>query len=60
MIDPGLWDELRGIDQPKEIIERRVILPLAGPDLARRHGVVQPRRLIILIGPPGTGKTTFA
>ena len=31
MIDPGLWDELRGMDEPKEIIERRVILPLAEP-----------------------------
>jgi hypothetical protein len=59
MIDPGLWDELRGMDEPKEIIERRVILPLAEPELARRHGVVQPKA-IILFGPPGTGKTTFA
>ena len=59
MIDPGLWDELHGMDEPKEIIERRFILPLAEPDLARRHGVVQPKA-IILIGPPGTGTTTFA
>ena len=59
MIDPGLWDELRGMDEPKEIIERHVILPLAEPERARRHGVVQPNA-IILIGPPGTGKTTFA
>jgi transitional endoplasmic reticulum ATPase len=59
MIDAGLWDELRGMDEPKEIIERRVILPLAEPELARRHGVVQPKS-IILFGPPGTGKTTFA
>jgi transitional endoplasmic reticulum ATPase len=59
MIEPGLWDELRGMEQPKDIIERRVILPLAEPDLARRHGVVQPKA-IVLFGPPGTGKTTFA
>ena len=55
MIDPGLWDELRGMDEPKEIIERRVILPLAEPELARRHGVVQPKA-IILFGPPGTAR----
>jgi transitional endoplasmic reticulum ATPase len=59
MINPGLWDELKGMDEAKEIIERRVILPLAEPDLASRHGVVSPRA-IVLFGPPGTGKTTFA
>jgi transitional endoplasmic reticulum ATPase len=59
MINPGLWDELKGMEEAKEIIERRVILPLAEPDLADRHGVVPPRA-IVLFGPPGTGKTTFA
>ncbi|CAN5806824.1 hypothetical protein BH20ACT4_BH20ACT4_00110 [soil metagenome] len=59
MIDPGLWAELRGMDQAKEIIERRVILPLAQPQLAARHGLAAPRA-IVLFGPPGTGKTTFA
>ena len=55
MIDPGLWDELRGMDEPKEIIERRVILPLAEPELASRHGVVQPKA-IILFGPPARAR----
>ena len=59
MIRPGLWDELKGMEEAKEIIERRVILPLAELELARRHGVVSPRA-IVLFGPPGTGKTTFA
>ena len=59
MISAGLWDELKGMDEAKEIIERRVILPLAEPELAARHGVVTPRA-IVLFGPPGTGKTTFA
>lgn len=58
-IPPGLWDELRGMDAAKEIIERRVILPLAEPELAARHAVAQPKA-IVLFGPPGTGKTTFA
>jgi SpoVK/Ycf46/Vps4 family AAA+-type ATPase len=59
LIGPGLWDALKGMEEAKEIIERRVILPLAEPELAGRHGVVPPRA-IVLFGPPGTGKTTFA
>jgi AAA+ superfamily predicted ATPase len=59
IIPPGLWDALRGMDEAKEIIERRVILPLAEPELAARHAVEQPKA-IVLFGPPGTGKTTFA
>jgi transitional endoplasmic reticulum ATPase len=58
-IDRDLWDVLKGMDQAKEIIERRVILPLSEPELAERHAV-QPPKAIVLFGPPGTGKTTFA
>jgi hypothetical protein len=59
MIDPNLWDQLRGMEDVKQIIERRVILPLAESALAARHGVASPKA-IVLFGPPGTGKTTFA
>jgi transitional endoplasmic reticulum ATPase len=59
IIDRHLWDVLKGMDQAKEIIERRVILPLSEPELAERHAV-QPPKAIVLFGPPGTGKTTFA
>lgn len=58
-VPAGLWESLAGMDEAKEIIERRVVLPLAQPELASRHAVDTPRA-IMLFGPPGTGKTTFA
>ncbi|WP_323747459.1 ATP-binding protein [Catenulispora rubra] len=54
-----LWTRLAGMAAERSLIERCVVLPLAEPELAARHGVAPPRA-IALFGPPGTGKTTFA
>jgi GNAT superfamily N-acetyltransferase len=59
IVRAGAWDQLGGMVREKEMIERRVILPLAQPQLAERLGLVPPRA-IVLFGPPGTGKTSFA
>ncbi|MER5937576.1 GNAT family N-acetyltransferase [Streptomyces sp. NPDC001928] len=59
MLPEGLWDAMAGMEQEKQVVERRVVLSLTEPALADRYGVVPPKA-IILFGPPGTGKTSFA
>jgi transitional endoplasmic reticulum ATPase len=59
MIRAGAWSQLSGMTREKELIERRIILPLGNSSIAGRLGLVPPQA-VILFGPPGTGKTTFA
>ncbi|MFB7224073.1 ATP-binding protein [Streptomyces sp. NPDC002596] len=55
----GLWEKLSGMADEKRLVERRLVLPLANPELADAHGV-EPPQAVVLFGPPGTGKSTFA
>jgi GNAT superfamily N-acetyltransferase len=59
LMPDGLWKSLAGMEHEKELIERRIVLPLVDADLAERYGV-KPAHAVVLFGPPGTGKTTFA
>jgi transitional endoplasmic reticulum ATPase len=58
-VDPGLWHAMKGFSATKELLERRVVEPLRHTDLANQLGLVPPGA-ILLFGPPGTGKTSFA
>ncbi|MEY9946282.1 transitional endoplasmic reticulum ATPase [Kitasatospora sp. GAS1066B] len=59
MLPGGLWEAMAGMESEKQVVERRVVLPLVEPAVAERYGVAPPKA-VILFGPPGTGKTSFA
>src|SRR5271157_3413724 len=58
-ISKELWETISESQPPKQLVQRKIILPLTRPDLTKKHGVVPPKT-IIFFGPPGTGKTHFA
>lgn len=53
-----LWETISDSQPPKQLVQRRIILPLTEEGLSRKHGVSSPKT-IIFFGPPGTGKTHF-
>jgi transitional endoplasmic reticulum ATPase len=57
--DRAAWDTISESQPPKQIVDKRIVLPLTQKELARKHGV-SPPRTIVFFGPPGTGKTHFA
>jgi transitional endoplasmic reticulum ATPase len=59
LIAPSRWEEFSGLRMQRDIVEERVLAPLLQGDLAGQFGVVAPSAML-LFGPPGTGKTSFA
>jgi SpoVK/Ycf46/Vps4 family AAA+-type ATPase len=53
-----IWDTISDSQPPKQLVQRRIILPLTERELSTKHGVIPPKT-IIFFGPPGTGKTHF-
>lgn len=50
-------DDLKGIDDIIQQLEANIALPLENDELANELGL-KPKRGVLLVGPPGTGKTT--
>lgn len=59
ILDGDLWHQTAGMKREKALIDGRIVAPLADPALAAQIGLRQPAT-VLLFGPPGTGKTTFA
>ncbi len=55
----GMWDVMKGFSTTKELLERRIVAPLSNCELAESVGLRAPA-VVMLFGPPGTGKTSFA
>ena len=50
--------DLKGVDEVIQSLEANIILPLENDELAQELGL-KPKRGVLLLGPPGTGKTTI-
>ncbi len=57
-VERDIWDTIPDSQPPKQLVEKRIILPLKEERLSRKHGAVPPKA-ITFFGPPGTGKTHF-
>ncbi|MEO6224409.1 MAG: CDC48 family AAA ATPase [Sphingomicrobium sp.] len=53
------WDDVGGLDAPRDRLREGVELPLKHPEAFRRLGI-RPAKGFLLYGPPGTGKTLLA
>lgn len=52
------FEDLVGVDELVESLEASVVFPLENDSVAQRYNL-RPKRGVLLLGPPGTGKTTI-
>lgn len=57
ILSDQLWDQVAGTDVEKQIIDGRVVAPLADPETARRIGVRAPAT-VMLFGPASTPQSS--
>jgi transitional endoplasmic reticulum ATPase len=53
------WDDVGGLEDPKQKVKEAVEWPLSSPEKFDRMGI-EPPKGVLLYGPPGTGKTLMA
>jgi predicted AAA+ superfamily ATPase len=56
-VQPVTLADLRGVDEVVRALETHIVLPLQDTPLSERLQL-RPKRGVLLVGPPGTGKTT--
>lgn len=52
------WKDIADLEEAKRLLEEAVVLPMWMPDFFK--GIRRPWRGILMVGPPGTGKTMLA
>jgi SpoVK/Ycf46/Vps4 family AAA+-type ATPase len=58
-LDPNIhWDDIADLQEAKRLLEEAVVLPLWMPDFFK--GIRRPWKGVLMVGPPGTGKTMLA
>ncbi|GBO99620.1 Katanin p60 ATPase-containing subunit A1 [Eumeta japonica] len=52
------WDDIADLTEAKRLLEEAVVLPMLMPDYFK--GIRRPWKGVLMVGPPGTGKTMLA